>query len=185
MQETYQKAIAKILEFEGGYTNNPSDPGGPTNWGITIHDAQAYWKADATAQDVKEMPRDVANNIYLEHYADPVGYNMLPAGVDFAVLDYAVNSGVVRALDTYHHGLFVDPVKTINFIYSERLHFLKTLHTWPTFGHGWTTRINDGRAFALSLVQTKPTTELLGTGDTFSNISNFITNLFKKGNNQS
>ena len=40
---SYDEALKRVLVHEGGYSNHPSDPGGPTNWGITIHDARAYW----------------------------------------------------------------------------------------------------------------------------------------------
>ena len=72
MKETYERAIAKVFEDEGGYSNDAGDPGGPTNWGITIHDARMYWKADADAADVKAMPKSVAEEIYIERYAKPI-----------------------------------------------------------------------------------------------------------------
>lgn len=182
MQETYEKAIAQILKDEGGYTNNPADPGGPTNHGITIHDAQAYWKHDATAEDVRTMPVSVAEDIYRRHYADSINYNRLPAGVDYAVLDYAVNSGVARALKVLKEVQTSSPSDTINKIYDERLAFLQTLHTWPVFRHGWTDRCTHGRAFALSLC-VQPVVP--SNGNPPSNLITRILNLFKKGNTQS
>ena len=50
---TYAAAIARVFADEGGYTDDPKDPGGATNWGITIVDARKYWKADATPADVR------------------------------------------------------------------------------------------------------------------------------------
>src|ERR1700739_1630431 len=97
MQSTYERAITQVFKDEGGYSNDAGDPGGPTNWGITIIDARLYWKHDATAEDVKNMPRSIAEEIYVKHYADPLQYNSLPAGVDYAVLDYGINSGISRS----------------------------------------------------------------------------------------
>src|SRR6266446_2473119 len=97
MKETYDRAIQQVFADEGGYSNDAGDPGGPTNWGITIHDARHYWKSDATTDDVKHMPKSVASEIYVKHYATPLHYNDLPAGVDYAVLDYGINSGISRA----------------------------------------------------------------------------------------
>ena len=51
---TYDQSLARLLAHEGGYTNHPADPGGPTNFGITIHDYRRYVKPGATAADVKE-----------------------------------------------------------------------------------------------------------------------------------
>lgn len=153
MKETYKEAIAKVFKDEGGYTNDAADPGGPTNWGITIADARMYWKADATATDVKAMPLAVAEDIYAKHYAQPLKYNELPAGVDYAVLDYGINSGVGRARKVYASVTkdTSDPVKIINKIYDERETFLKGLKTFPTFGRGWLRRTSEGRKLALNL----------------------------------
>ena len=95
---SYDEALRRVLVHEGGYSNHPSDPGGPTNWGITIHDARAYWKTAATAADVRSMPVEVAKDIYRSKYWDAMRCNDLPAGVDYAVFDYGVNSGIGRAV---------------------------------------------------------------------------------------
>src|SRR6266576_2653586 len=97
MKETYDRAMAKVYKDEGGYSNDAGDRGGPTNYGITIRDARMYWKSDATAEDVRHMPKSVAKIIYEKHYGTPLHYNALPAGVDYAVLDYGINSGISRA----------------------------------------------------------------------------------------
>jgi lysozyme family protein len=168
MQKTYEQAIAQVFKDEGGYTNESTDPGGPTNWGITIHDARQYWKVNATAEDVKGMPKSIAEDIYLRHYCTPVQYNDLPAGVDYAVLDYAINSGISRASKALQHILGVtedgvigpatlravataNPVDIIHSIYAQRLTFLKTLNIWKTYGHGWTNRCQHGVDFAITL----------------------------------
>lgn len=171
MQETYEKAITQVFVDEGGYTNESTDPGGPTNWGITIHDARQYWKPDATAEDVKDMPKSVAEEIYEKHYAIPIHYNDLPAGVDYAVLDYGINSGIHKSVvtlqsivgvtqdgvvgpDTIRASVAYNSVDLIHRIYDERLAYLKTLHEeWITYGHGWTNRCVNGEKLALSMAQ--------------------------------
>jgi len=142
MKQTYELAIAQVFKDEGGYTNEATDPGGPTNWGITIHDARTYWKQDATVDDVKHMPKQVAEAIYRKHYADPINYNDLPDGVDYAVLDYGINSGISRSIKVLQRIVGVvddgmvgpitisattsaNPSYIINAIYDERLNFLK------------------------------------------------------------
>jgi hypothetical protein len=57
---TYDEALRRLLAHEGGYTNHPSDPGGPTNFGITIHDYRKYVKPNATAADVRAMKSNAA-----------------------------------------------------------------------------------------------------------------------------
>lgn len=172
MKETYNEAITQVFKDEGGYSNDAGDPGGPTNWGITIGDARMYWKPTATAVDVQHMPKSVAEDIMRKHYAAPLHYDVLPAGVDYAVLDYGINSGVHRSAETLQRLVGVpvdqvigpvtvaaankkDPKQLINQIYDERMHFLRSLSTWGTFGHGWTDRCTRGRALALSMADKK------------------------------
>jgi lysozyme family protein len=98
MKDNFEESLRRVLAHEGGYGNHPSDPGGATNWGITIADARMYWKRDATPDDVKAMPRDVAKRIYKAQYWDKMRCDELPSGVDYAVFDFGVNSGVSRSI---------------------------------------------------------------------------------------
>lgn len=155
MRETYDEAMQQVFADEGGYTNDANDSGGPTNFGITIHDARAYWKPDATAIDVRNMPRSVAEEIYRKHYADPINYDQLPPGVDYAVLDYGINSGLGRAIPTYQRSKSSSGVETINAIYDTRIAFLRGIvasrPSQGVFLKGWMARCDRGRKLALSL----------------------------------
>jgi len=165
---SYDEALARLLVHEGGYSNHPSDPGGPTNWGITIRDARAYWKQDATAGDVRNLPLAVAKNIYRSKYWAALSCDELPAGVDYVVFDYGVNSGIGRAAKVLQRLLGVaddgtigprtlaaaacaDAGRLIDAICDERLAFLQGLRTWPVFGNGWGRRVREVRAAALAL----------------------------------
>ena len=86
----YDEALRRLLAHEGGYTNHPSDPGGPTNFGITIHDYRKYVKPNATAADVRAMTVDEAKAIYRAKYWNAQRCDGLPAGVDYSVFDYAL-----------------------------------------------------------------------------------------------
>jgi hypothetical protein len=94
---TYDEALRRLLAHEGGYSNHPSDPGGPTNFGITLTDYRRYIKPDATAADVRAMSVDQAKAIYRKRYWDAQRCDDLPAGVDYSVFDYGVNSGIGRS----------------------------------------------------------------------------------------
>jgi hypothetical protein len=87
---SYDEALARLLEHEGGYSNHPSDPGGPTNWGITIFDYRRYIDPRATAADVRAMQVEVAKRIYREKYLNALRCDELPAGVDYDVFGYSV-----------------------------------------------------------------------------------------------
>jgi lysozyme family protein len=55
MQSNFDEAMRRVLVHEGGYSNHPSDPGGPTNFGITIHDYRKHIGVGGTAADVRAM----------------------------------------------------------------------------------------------------------------------------------
>src|SRR5690554_3967496 len=87
-----------ILASEGGYVDHPSDPGGATNLGIT-HRTLAAWRGKpVTKQDVRNLTRAEALEIYKAQYWRTSGADRMPAGLDYAVFDYAVNSGPARAV---------------------------------------------------------------------------------------
>jgi lysozyme family protein len=165
---SYDAALARVLAHEGGYTNHPSDPGGPTNFGITIADFRRYVKPDGSAADVKAMRLDQAKAIYRAAYWDAMCCDHLPAGLDYAVFDYGVNSGIGRAARVLQRLLGLpddgrmtdvvlaaararDPAEMIARLCDERLAFLKALKTWPVFGAGWSRRVAEVRAVALDM----------------------------------
>jgi len=169
-QSSYDESLERLLVHEGGYSNHPSDPGGPTNWGITIEDARRYWKPDATAADVRGMPVEVAKRIYRQRYWDAMRCDALPAGVDYAVFDYGVSSGIGRAAKvlqrlvgtsvdgkigplTIAAAVKVNPTKLVGEICDERLAFLQGLSTWSVFGNGWGARVREVRAAALAMAE--------------------------------
>jgi lysozyme family protein len=164
----YDAALSRVLAHEGGYTNHPSDPGGPTNFGITISDYRRYVMPAASAADVRAMTLDQAKDIYRTKYWNALSCDALPAGVDYAVFDYGVNSGVSRSakvlqrmLDVAEDGV-IGPMTLaaakncaatvlIEAICDERLRFLKSLRTWPVFGKGWGHRVADVKQTALAM----------------------------------
>jgi lysozyme family protein len=93
----FEEALRRLLAHEGGYANHPSDPGGPTNFGITLAVFRQYVKPGATASDVRAMSAAQARAIYRAKYWNALACDRLPAGLDYAAFDYGVHSGVARA----------------------------------------------------------------------------------------
>ena len=167
--KNYDDALKRLLVHEGGYTNHPSDPGGPTNFGITIADYRKYINPNASAADVRAMSVDDAKKIYRERYAAPLRFNDLPSGVDYSILDYGINSGIGRSGKVLRRVVGLpdntsavtdqvlayarvrDPKVLVAAICDERLAFLKSLRTWPVFGRGWGTRVAEVKAVSLAL----------------------------------
>ena len=147
MTGSNREASIKItLGYEGGYTNDAADPGGPTNWGITIIDARKYWKKDATAADVRAMPLSVAVDIYRKQYWDKMACDSDPDGVDLVTFDYGVNSGIGRAIPCRSRNKKPGIVDWVKAICDERLNFLHHLRTWSVFGKGWGSRVSNVKA---------------------------------------
>ena len=169
MQSIFETCLSLLLAHEGGYTNHPSDPGGPTNFGITIEDYRRYVKVNATAADVRRMKLDEAKIIYREKYWDSQRCDEVPVGVNYALFDYGVNSGTGRSGKVLRRMLGLpddsrtvtdaviataratDPKVLIAAICDERLRFLQALKTWPVFGAGWGRRVADVKSTALKM----------------------------------
>jgi lysozyme family protein len=166
MKENYAKSLAQVLKYEGGYVDHPKDPGGPTNKGITqaVYDA---WRkaANQPTQSVRFITDLEVGAIYRQQYWDRISGDDLPAGVDFAVFDYAVNSGVSRAAKALQGVVGVTQDGQIGpatiaatkayvamAVTDQRLAFMKSLSIWSTFGKGWSARIADVKAQIKSLV---------------------------------
>lgn len=151
-----EAALVHIFGHEGGYVDHPADPGGATNWGITIGTYSKWLGRPATKAEVKAMPKSVAAAIYRAWYAKPVAFDELPPGVDLFGLDSAINSGPNPALkwmggafNTQANALAVvaaarvckDMVGAIKRACANRMSFLRSLGTFVTFGVGWTRRV--------------------------------------------
>lgn len=88
-----EQTINEIIHVEGGYVNDPSDSGGETNFGVTVKVARAWGYAGS----MRDMPREVAFDIYAARYWDSVQADDMPELVAAEVVDTAVNMGVGRA----------------------------------------------------------------------------------------
>ena len=86
----FDKAIAFTLAQEGGYSNDPNDSGGETNFGIS---KRAY-----PNEGIKGMTVERAAELYRRDYWDKAGCNFLPAPVAILLFDGAVNQGPVRVV---------------------------------------------------------------------------------------
>ncbi|MDN2582991.1 glycoside hydrolase family 108 protein [Aquibium sp. ELW1220] len=166
MDSNFQRALSRVLKHEGGYVDHPKDPGGATNKGVTIATFRRYVKPNGTKADLRAITGEQVATVYYKHYWAAVHANELPAGVDYAVFDLAVNSGPSRAarflqrvVGATEDGRIgpatlaavrkADPTELIARLCDARLVWLKTLKTWPTFGKGWERRVTEVRHDAI------------------------------------
>lgn len=152
----FNTAFDLLLGHEGGYSDHAADPGGRTKYGIT----EAVAREAGYTDDMRELPLDVAKDIYLARYWRPIRADDLPPGIRYTVFDGAVNSGPAQATRWLQRALGVEAdgvigPKTLAAAYAQdmhalrlrmlaqRLRFMAGLANWPAFSRGWARRISD------------------------------------------
>lgn len=162
----FEECVNIIFGKEGGYGNDPDDAGGPTNMGIT-QGALSHWlKRPATVQDVKDLTRETAKQIYYDDYWLPSECDALPKGVDLALFNIVVNAGVFRGQQLFQETLAelgvykgkidgdigektalalsqVNPIDFLN-MYEVRIgSYYQSLNKFWKFGKGWMNRLEE------------------------------------------
>lgn len=164
----FMKCVEHILVNEGGYVDHPQDPGGATNLGIT-HKTLAAWRGQpVTKDDVRNLTRDEACEIYRANYWNALNCDNMPAGVDLVVFDFGVNAGVGRSAKLLQKIVHVEqdgqvgPITigavnaidarfVINAFSDGRMDHYRSLRHWETFKNGWTRRTTEIRSAALEM----------------------------------
>jgi lysozyme family protein len=166
----FEECLKFTLQFEGGFVNNPADPGGPTNLGVTQATLSSFLGRQATIAEVQALTPEKVAPIYRHRYWDNVQGDQLPLGVDLAVFDFGVHSGPSRGAMSLQRVLKLaddgqigpvtiaaakkaDPTATVNGVCDERFAFLQALKIFKKFGKGLTSRVDKCRKAALSMIQ--------------------------------
>lgn len=147
----FDRCFEVLLGHEGGYVNNPADPGGATNWGIS---QKSY-----PHLDIRTMTREQAKALYWTDYWEKAGCPYCHPALALVVFDSAVNNGVSRAIRCLQEGLgvtvdgvlgqetmaalasVVEPDAVLSYTHGARIRFMASLTTWGTFGRGWSRRL--------------------------------------------
>ena len=170
MKANFPHCLELVLTHEGGYVNDPRDPGGRTNRGVTQRAWEAYVGHAVDEATMRGLTAADVAPFYKTQYWDKVKGDMLPSGVDCAVFDFAVNSGTTRAAKALQQaaGVLVDgaigpatlaavdkadPADLVARICNLRQAFLQSLSTFNHFGKGWTRRVSEVRDEACSLTK--------------------------------
>lgn len=149
----FKRAVAIVLTFEGGLTDHPSDPGGLTNFGISL---RAY--PDLGRDGILKMTAKKAATIYKRDYWEKVQCDAFPPSLRLPLFDSAVNQGTKTAIKLMQTALGITsdgdlgPITLkavaeadeddllINFL-AERARHYGSLSTFKTFGRGWMRRL--------------------------------------------
>ncbi|HUT61932.1 MAG TPA: glycosyl hydrolase 108 family protein [Phycisphaerae bacterium] len=146
----FDTAFTRLLGHEGRYVNDPNDPGGETNWGVS---KRSYPEAD-----IKNLTREQAKQIYLTDFWRRIHADELYDGVAWQAFDFAVNSGIETAVrklqsalgvaDDGHWGPVTEAAAKkmsetdqIMRYLGKRLDYMTRLRTWEHHGKGWARRI--------------------------------------------
>lgn len=157
------------MVHEGGYVNNPRDPGGMTNLGVTAINWQNWTRSIVSETAMRALTLDDVRPFYRANYWNALSADGLPSGVDWVVFDFGVNSGVLRSArylqrvlgvnqDGHIGPIVIDAAKKrnskelIGLICDARQEFLESLSTFDKFGRGWLRRVTEVRTQAESLV---------------------------------
>ena len=152
-QSEFDKAWDIIGPIEGGYVDDPDDPGGKTRWGVT----EAVARAHGYKGDMKDYPKEEAQRVAKESYWDACRCNEIHWPVNLYLFDMAYNSGPVQAIKTLQRtiGVSDDGImgpKTMGAIHdmsrdkeelflSDRAMFYTILAGFRKYGRGWFKRL--------------------------------------------
>lgn len=184
----FQQALKHVLEMEGGFSDDPYDPGGPTNRGITLSEfaRSKGVTIDATSrarlvEELKRIPDDAVRDIYRAHYWNPGQCEALPAALALMHFDAAVNHGLtgaarmlqqaagtgidgaigaatLSAVARANVGMVIEDYAAIR-----RARYRALPHFWR-FGRGWLSRVDKTEARAKALLNTTTTTNDISKG---------------------
>ena len=105
MDQVFESAIATVLQHEGGYVDHADDPGGATNYGISLRFLKSLKRAEGdidlsgevNAHDIRALTVEGAKRLYWVHWWKRFGYGRLPSSVGAKVLDLSIWMGPGRA----------------------------------------------------------------------------------------
>jgi lysozyme family protein len=169
MQDNFENSVELVLKSEGGFVNDPQDHGGATNFGVTLKAWSEYVNREVGVQEIKDLTPLMVKPFYKRKYWNPAGCETLPKGVDYAVFDFAVNSGVKRAIITLQKAIGADadgvlgsvtqalvkqfdPLELLDKFSEEKKKFYQGLNQ-PRFEKGWLNRVATVQTYSEKMIQ--------------------------------
>ena len=169
MISNWQKSFELMLKSEGGYVNNPVDPGGMTNLGVTKATWENWVGRESDEAEMRGLTPEKVEPLYKKKFFDAVRGDELPVGLDYLMFDFAVNAGAGRAIKTLQTAVgvtpdggfgpmtmaavqAVDPNELIERFSQAKEDFYRSLNTFATFGKGWLNRVADVKVKASAML---------------------------------
>jgi len=168
MPSNFQECLDLVLKSEGGWVNNPSDPGGETNLGVTKRVWIEY--VGHPVESLKKLTKEDVAPLYELKYWRPCYCEVLPRGLDFVVFSMGVNAGPGRSVKLLQSAIGCVPdgvigPRTRELISSSngadiikkfstaRREYYQSLKTFPIFGKGWLIRVDREEQEALDMAK--------------------------------
>jgi lysozyme family protein len=170
MSDSFKECLDLVLKSEGGYVNNPADPGGMTNLGVTKRVWEEYIGHESDEKEMRSLTPEKVAPLYEQKYWRPCYGEVLPRGLDFVVFSMGVNAGPGRAVKLLQQSIgcvpdgIIGPATrslilgsdstTLIAKFSEaRREYYRSLKTFPIFGKGWLARVDKEESEALNLAK--------------------------------
>jgi lysozyme family protein len=169
MNSNWQKSFELMLKSEGGYVNNPADPGGMTNLGVTKATWENWVGRESDEAEMRGLTPEKVEPMYKKKFWDAVRGDELPVGLDYLLFDFAVNAGAGRSIKTLQSAVgatpdggfgpltmaavqAIEPQDLIERFSQAKEDFYRSLNTFNVFGKGWLNRVADVKLKANSMV---------------------------------
>lgn len=171
MRSSLDAALDHVLAHEGGWANDPQDPGGCTMRGITLNTFRANGHPAASCATLRRSSVAEARRIYTVAFWPRVSGDALPPGVDLLVFDHGVNAGPARAVTLLRQAVGVaarvplaqvlaavervygrGPAALVRTLAERREGYYRSLKQFPRYGRGWLRRVAAAEQAALDLV---------------------------------
>jgi lysozyme family protein len=172
MADTFAACLAFTLQQEGGFSDDPNDPGGATNYGITLGTLRSYTgNPGLGVDDIRNIAMSTVQAIYQADYWNRMRCDALPAGVDLMTFDHGVNTGTGRAAMMLQAaaGLTganvdgaigpqtlaaidqIDAATMIADLAARQRAYYQSLANFPRYGAGWLARLDRRQASASAM----------------------------------
>jgi lysozyme family protein len=177
MLSNWDKSFSLLIGHEGGFSDDPRDPGnklpdgrpGSTMWGCTQANWESYVGHQVTHDDMRSLKKEDVKPLYKKKYWDAVSGDYLPSGVDYAAFDFAINAGpkrsiqmLQRALDLPDDGVLgpntmvaiknADATSLLRKFSNAKKAYYESLKTFSIYGKGWLARVADVEKAGLSMI---------------------------------
>ena len=177
MISNFNRSLEAILKAEGGFTDDPRDPGnhlsdgrsGCTNMGVTQSAWEEYVGHKVSTADMKALTKEQIGKFYKSKYWDRVQGDALPIGIDFLATSFAINAGVgssakllQKCINAVPDGMIgsrtlqaiagVDGKELVEKFSEAKTHYYQTLKSFPVFGRGWINRVESEKAITLTML---------------------------------